>query len=75
MINSKLRVKGIIDYSELLSWELEQVNLPKSVIDCLEWKRGDLINIDIIKAGMQRQVVMSLTTEKRLDHSNKLEPT
>jgi hypothetical protein len=75
MTEPKLRVKGIIDYSELLSWEFERVNLPKSVIDCLEWKRGDSINIDIIKAGMQRQVVISLIDEHELETSDEIEPT
>jgi bifunctional DNA-binding transcriptional regulator/antitoxin component of YhaV-PrlF toxin-antitoxin module len=53
------RVRGVLQESELLTWEYERISLPKSIIKVLEWKIGDIIKIDVIKAGMIHQVVIA----------------
>ena len=53
------RIRGILHESDLLTWEYECISLPKSVIKVLEWKIGDTIVIDVIKAGMKHQVVIA----------------
>jgi bifunctional DNA-binding transcriptional regulator/antitoxin component of YhaV-PrlF toxin-antitoxin module len=57
------RIRGILQESELLTWEYERISLPKSIIKVLEWKIGDIIKIDVIKAGMIHQVVIAKDEE------------
>lgn len=71
----KARVRGILKASELLTWEYECISLPETIIKALEWKIGDIIKIDIIKAGITHQVVIAKDEAVQEEEFYQIEPT
>jgi len=69
------RLRGILKASELLTWDYECISLPKSIIKALEWKIGDIIKIDIIKAGIIHQVVIAKDEAVQEEEFYQIEPT
>ena len=69
------RLRGILKASKLLTWDYECISLPKSIIKALEWKIGDIIKIDIIKAGIIHQVVIAKDEATKEEEFYQIEAT
>jgi len=69
------RLRGILKASKLLTCEHEYISLPETIIKALEWKIGDVIKIDIIKAGIIHQVVIAKDEATKEEEFYQIEAT